>query len=379
MPIRTIRFRVPSIITGVLFANSFYYNTRLTEYSSYALWTSVLHRLTDGIDPWGVVAIGPQLEVFVSPRDSASDNDPDTSTRTVPDREARGVRIDLSVLLHQPHRRPQKEALGLADLVQQTMGAIFRRICTRPHFDASLYNALSIENSFIMLFVELKRPISRHIPIDRWLERVSIILEIAKKQAEEQFNCAKQSPRYNSQGEAWLIAGTSDVFCVRWVESEDATVFDEDIYEENQTALENWESLFELTEDTPKEYLKEKQASDRANRAAMWRAQRVWESPDRMTEAELLELMPPFSDKDISDFLSYKDAKYRKDHRFQEMPVLAVDDLDKRRDMHTWSDPMRLGSPVADAYLSFIRNDMKTQARQVTRTWGEPISPAWAM
>ncbi|KAI5833892.1 hypothetical protein K523DRAFT_412903 [Schizophyllum commune Tattone D] len=358
MAIYLMAFLIPPIIIGYHYANSFFFNRRLTEYSSYALWTTVLRHLTHNIDKgWGVVAIAPQAEVYVSKLDEDFVDDPNMSVATRPDKEAKGVRIDLAILLHRPCRRDNSPSL--AAFVTLRTASILRQLCAA--FDHSLYDALSIHYTFIPLFVELKRPLSRHIPISVWLPRIVVTLQEACDQVLQQFNCTMASERYLDQKEAWLIAGTLDVFCVRWIKRAHAQAYDQVNY---QTRNNEFEDMLE-------EWAHQ-DAIDRAQRAALRGASRDQPRPNRLSLAEFDTLAPPFSDDDIADYLSYLPDEERGRLSFQTtLPAHSLNDL-RKTDLTRWSKPMRLGSLIADQYLSFIRNDIQAQANRVIQNWGEP-------
>ncbi|KAL1659550.1 hypothetical protein GGF50DRAFT_119768 [Schizophyllum commune] len=334
MALTAITFLLPPIIIGILYANSFYYNRRLTEYSSYALWTTVLHHLISKVDTWGVLAIAPQAEVYISPLDEDFVDDPDMSFKTRPDKEAKGVRIDLALLLHRPHTKSKSTVLRSIGL--KSVADLFRYICGHV-FHPPLYDALSIQSTFIALFVELKRPVSRHASIGIWLERVRDTLTMARLQAEQQFDCAVSSKRYDAQKEAWLIAGTLDIFCDRSDQMED------DWRQEDDNAI-------------------------RTERAALRAAAKDQSRSDAPSVEDLRSFAPPFSDMDIQDYLNTRSAKERNDFGFQlSVPALAM----RKTDLKSWSKPMRLGSPVANAYMACIREDLNAQVTSVTRNWGK--------
>ncbi|KAL1719322.1 hypothetical protein EV715DRAFT_290296 [Schizophyllum commune] len=357
MALTAITFLLPPIIIGILYANSFYYNRRLTEYSSYALWTTVLHHLISKVDTWGVLAIAPQAEVYISPLDEDFVDDPDMSFKTRPDKEAKGVRIDLALLLHRPHTKSKSTVLRSIGL--KSVADLFRYICGHV-FHPPLYDALSIQSTFIALFVELKRPVSRHASIGIWLKRVRDTLTLARLQAEQQFDCAVSSKRYDAQKEAWLIAGTLDIFCVRLVHSDDEL--------RHRYIPGRYVALQDRSDQMEDDWRQEDDRAIKDKRAALRAAAKDQSRPDAPSEEELRTFAPPFSDMDIQDYLNTRSAKERNDFGFQlSAPALAM----RKTDLKSWSKPMRLGSPVANAYLACIREDLNAQVTGVTRNWGK--------
>ncbi|EPQ51706.1 hypothetical protein GLOTRDRAFT_132526 [Gloeophyllum trabeum ATCC 11539] len=167
------------------------------------------------------------------------------------------------------------------------------------------------------------------------------------------------SKHYLDQREAWLIAGTLDVFCVQWIDRESAQAYDHMAYREKEDRTEElWDEW------------RRQDVIDRESRAALRGAARDKPRHDRLPLSTFDTLAPPFSDQDISDYLSHQPAEKRRLMSFQDsLPVLSIEDL-KKTDLKKWSKPMRLGSPVANQYLSYIRDDIKVQADKIIRNWG---------
>ncbi|KAI4520349.1 hypothetical protein K525DRAFT_270876 [Schizophyllum commune Loenen D] len=345
----------PAIVLGYLFALSTRYNRRLTEYSSYLLWTTILLDLTEfgkeGLDAH--LAVAPQPELFASSSD-AEPSDPSKSEATRPEGGAKTVHPDLAILSHGITINWNASQLASAALV--SLKTVWHRICSPNEvtYDPTLLKTIRMESSYV-LFVELKRPVSRHIPIHRWLRHLIQTLNKAKVQVEEQFDVAMQSDRYIGKHGVWLIAGSADAFCLRWARCErvDKEYLDHAPTRGAFAAACDARAASSPPAQKKKVILTAEQRDARAVRAA---SRRAMATQPTNTLAHLRSLTPPFSDQEIADYFTHVPG----DEEMSFAPV-PPEGLNKER-ISAWTKPIRIGSLAAARYLDIVRQDIRAMA-----------------
>ncbi|KAL1730191.1 hypothetical protein EV714DRAFT_236957 [Schizophyllum commune] len=214
-------------------------------------------------------------------------------------------------------------------------------------FDPKLLKTIRMVSSYVV-FVELKRPVSRHIPIPRWIRQLQKVLNKAQSQAEDQFNIAMHSERYVGKHGVWLIAGSADAFCLRWARYQ-PRVDDDTITSPTQPS--HHERKQKAKE---KDILTREERNARSIRAARRRA---GAAQPQSTIDRLLSLTPPFSDQDIADYFALVPA----DREVLSFAPVPPQDL-KKEQMSEWTSPIRIGSLAAAKYLAIVRADIRATA-----------------
>ncbi|KAI4520351.1 hypothetical protein K525DRAFT_270878 [Schizophyllum commune Loenen D] len=340
---------LPALIFCILYALSTFYNRRRTEFSTYPTYVTLARVLTR--DPAGIwdapIALYPQAEIYYSRKDRyANVNDPNASNCTQPDGSARGVRVDLTIMLHHPGvRKDTAHPLLPKDRTTATINDLFTFICdpTTPRsdsFDATKYNVLQVAYSDVLAFIELKPPIPRHCDLADWVRYVALEQDHAQRQAEFQFKCAMRSWRYRHSPSAWLIAGSGDVISLRYVTS--ASMKDKFNYGQYTRFMD--EQLL-------------RRASFTAGESAV--------TGDGETSRTTF---PPFTDAEIYRYTESDPDAYpylwQRLHSQEEMEALM-----KRG----WTAPMRIGSQVAKVCLEIVRKDIARRAMEEVNSWDTPI------
>ncbi|KAI0760937.1 hypothetical protein BD413DRAFT_251180 [Trametes elegans] len=340
----------PAIVLGYLYALSTRYNRRLTEYSSYSFWTTILFDLAEtGTEGPGMhLAVSPQAEVF----ESSTDNEPSDSSKselTRPEGNARTAYVDLAIISH--GLTINWSAGHLANVAMASLKAVWDRI-TSPRevaYDPKLLKTIRMVSSYVV-FVELKRPVSRHIPIPRWIRQLKKVLNKAQYQAEDQFDIAMHSDRYVGKQGVWLIAGSADAFCLRWARYRpriDVGLVPSPTQGTARASRPDRQQKKQII-------LTREESNARSIRAARRRA---GAAQPKSTINRLLSLTPPFSDQDIADYFALVPAE-------QEMLSFAPvppQDL-KKEQISDWTSPIRVGSLAAARYLDIVRTDIRATA-----------------
>ncbi|KAI0767979.1 hypothetical protein BD413DRAFT_565814 [Trametes elegans] len=345
---------LPGLVFCILYALSTFYNRCRTESSTYSTYVTLARALThDPAGKWDVpVALYPQAEIYYSRKERGAHlDDPNISNLTQADGAARGVGVDLLIVLHHPGvRKGTSHPLLPKDKTTATINELLAFICdpTKPRidsFDPTKYNVLQLAYTDILAFIELKPHVPRHCDISDYVAFVALEQDWAQRQAVYQFLCAMRSWRYRHSPSAWLIAGSGDLITVRYVTNE---------------------SLNEKFTQGDYIYFMQEQTRARAERM-LSRGDTQSDSDDEGSR-DPLDAVPPFTDAEIRRYTEHDPEG--SPYVFQPLlPPEQMEELVKR----TWTQPMRLGSQVADICLAIVRKDISRRALKEVDSWDLPI------
>ncbi|KAL1730189.1 hypothetical protein EV714DRAFT_272965 [Schizophyllum commune] len=347
-------FVLPGLIFCILYALSTFYNRRRTEFSTYPTYVTLARALTHDPDGrWNVpIALYPQAEIYYSRKDrGAHIDDPNASNLTQADGSARGVRVDLLIVLHHPGvRKGTSHPLLPKDTTTTTINKLLAFICdpTKPRidsFDPTKYNVLQLAYTDILAFIELKPPVPRHCDISDYVAFVSLEQDWAQRQAEYQFLCAMRSWRYRHSPSAWLIAGSGDLITVRYITR---ALLDEKF--------------------TERDYVFFMQEQTRERMRAMLLLGYAQSDSDDEGSRDPLDAAPPFTDAEIRRYT--ENDPEGSPYAFQ--PLLLPEQMEELM-KRTWTKPMRLGSEVANMCLAIVRKDISRRALKEVDSWDKPI------
>ena len=196
----------PCLLLALAFVHSSRFNTRRTENSGYGLWSIVfLGLIRDHLD---LFIPCPQFGLYLSPKEKEfydslgdEDNTGNISLDTIPDNKARGVYVDLSILL------PRAVYSDGPSTVWQNLQSFLSRV---SHISTT-HREVRIESLDVSLLLELKRPPSRHLgSVLSLLRQVIKSLRNGQQQAMQQAHCLFSSPKYAKQKSVMLIAAAGE-------------------------------------------------------------------------------------------------------------------------------------------------------------------------
>lgn len=297
------------------------------------------------------LAYYPQCEVYNSDLDmrnslaGAADN-PDVSLTTQADSSARGVKIDLAVVLHHPYVHVDSPNLPLDGKTSTTINELFEYICDPDNpgggvFDPTKYSVLRIAQTDLVLYIEIKPPVSRRGDLPTYLRNVHRGVRDATEDADQQFSCAMLSWRYSHCESAWLLGGAGDVFSLRRAIRHGARVFSHRLYVERRRGEMIRRAIDNLSQDGPDEGI--------------------------LDVDSILSSKPPFSDAEIHAFID--ENPDHKMYAFERLTSAAG--MAKNLYSGNWTKPMRIGSPVANFYMQLVRDDILKRARKEVSRWDD--------
>lgn len=205
---------------GQIITQSTRIDPRHLEHFVYTYWSGELSNviLSGGLT---TTLLGPQFPIWVSPKESSTDEDPDASFLskvTAGDGEARGVYVDFALVIPLVQPRFLEE---IGDAAHSVEAKSLRDIL--DHILPSQMHTLSPRCFWISGFdapviVELKPDEPRHPKnVESYHRSLSSLLKEGSEQAEEQALCLFCSWRFGGQKEVILIAGAGRHYRLRKV------------------------------------------------------------------------------------------------------------------------------------------------------------------
>ncbi|KAG9219879.1 hypothetical protein CCMSSC00406_0009626 [Pleurotus cornucopiae] len=188
-------FWATAVLLPLTFLLSMLFNVRRTEDSSYGLWSALLLQLCG--NRLDIFVLCPQYRLYVPRHPNNQPADADTSMITTSDGQARGVIVDHSLIL------PEIQPVHWGNLFKY-----LTHLFQSPQPSFSEFDVRTI-NATVPVIVEQKRPPSRH-PKDilSYYEQLGKLLRAAADQATDQAVCLFSMLNYGHQQEVILIAAT---------------------------------------------------------------------------------------------------------------------------------------------------------------------------
>ncbi|KAF8189261.1 hypothetical protein K438DRAFT_1833212 [Mycena galopus ATCC 62051] len=161
--------------------------------------------------------VAPQLPIYVSPKESMS-SDADTSRQTAADSDAKGVYVDIAILLPITEPRFPEDLGELGPRVAgKSLAYFFNEIL--PHLIPGISpRCIRVIGFEAPVLGELKKLPPRHaMRIGPFHSSLTRLLNEATLQAEAQATCLFCSSRFGTQDEVLLLAGAGDRYQIRRV------------------------------------------------------------------------------------------------------------------------------------------------------------------
>ncbi|KAJ7764564.1 hypothetical protein DFH07DRAFT_811647 [Mycena maculata] len=360
---------------------------RRLEHYNYTYWTAEAAAfLVRGHLKHCLVA--PQLPIYVSPKESVS-ADADTSRQTAADGDAKGVCVDIAILLPITEPRFPEDLGELGPRVAgKSLAYFFNKILPHlmPGISPRCVRVIGLEAPVLG---ELKKLPPRHaMRIGSFRFSLIRLLNEATLQAEAQATCLFCSSRFGTQDEVLLLAGAGDCYQIRrvsrewsWTKLPQNKKFTSDTLDElYEAANEEGVCVEETEEDDDWTEGKEGEMYDDPRKAKdiqkELREQRVKEQIEqrkkraeeraRKRDAQYQQLQdalgePPSTDRTVRLF---SDAALNAVHR----QATGADLFEfrapetyfgKSRDTD-WSGVLQLGSDLSNAYMEKIQDFIRT-------------------
>ena len=335
---------------GLVLVYSTLYNPRRTEDSSYSRWSVILAELYGGHREIFIPC--PQYGLYVSPTERFRPSDLDDSFMTTADRHARGVYVDLVVLLPRVAR---------SNSLTQSF-PVFLHQLSITNLPFRLGRMFTVD---VSILVELKRPPTRH-PKDilSYLKDVERLLAAASSQCRQQAQCLFSSLKYSHQDQVCMIAAAGEWWCFRMLSRTAISRTPAFSLQQYIRSLDDWsiDEEYEIDEEefvqpaeVPKvailhanqrreEEMRKLKEKDRQTKE---RQERVERRNIRREMEDAPDAEYPYTEGDIDH---YWHALHGEGF-FQPLPQGQITALMVERD---WTKPMRLGSEVSKCYLQFI-------------------------
>nr|GAT43569.1 predicted protein [Mycena chlorophos] len=210
-----------SIFLGRCLSHSFVMDPRHLETYIYGFWAMALFGYASSRQTNLIRLIQSQFPIWSSQRDLATRNllnNGGISAATQPDGTARGVFVDLAVIIPitEPRKKLKKRTRGLwptAGLAGKSLDWFYANVVARfPALEPAFLRVIGL---LAPLLIELKRGPPRHASsLSGFYLRLCQLLEAAKEQVEKQAMALYGSWRYRSQDHVFVIAASGDYFVV---------------------------------------------------------------------------------------------------------------------------------------------------------------------
>ncbi|KAF7294169.1 hypothetical protein HMN09_01145300 [Mycena chlorophos] len=210
-----------SIYLGRCLSHSFVMDPRHLEAYAYGFWAMLLFGYASSRQVNVIRLVQTQFPIWSSPRDMATRtllNNGGVSAATQPDGTARGVFVDLAVVIPitEPRKTLKRRTNGLwptANLAGKSLDWFYTNVVAKvPALEPTFVRVVGLKAP---LLVELKRGPPRHASsLFSFYWRLWQLLKVAKRQAEKQAVALFGSWRYRRQDRVFIVAGSGDYFAV---------------------------------------------------------------------------------------------------------------------------------------------------------------------
>jgi hypothetical protein len=263
-------------------------------------------------------------------------------------------------------------AVVVAELQLRDKKRIWSSFCNKIR-DNGVSESLTwadIRRLHLPVLAELKKgPTRRPGSMVKWLTELDLLLEHAALQAVSQAMCVFHSPQYQHQQQIILIAGAGEWFRVRAVNRPATETIDPSMtIASYYYRLRQFRELDEINRIEQLIIAKENQQAARDERAARHAARHAGNPPIPPAQRSP---RPPFSDEEINTAWLTSHLNTQRDLNVSFLQVLPQLELSPRT-TKLWSKPMRLGSPVANLYLEYVKTSVANISERVP-TWMDNV------
>jgi hypothetical protein len=333
--------------------------------------------VSNTLNPGYHAVIHPQMPIWVSSQEPSGAIDPDGSQRTIPDRHARGVVVDFSVLLLSLQTRKQIPMTTFRGRIRGTWTHLFASDLSRFASD------FTIGRQFLALLLEGKRPPPRHSSdIKDHIKGIRSALARAQDQVIKQAACFFLSAqRFSGQKNVFVMVACGEWFQVRVISTSTITQFANGFLTlrnindiDELSALEKFFCFHEAIVISREGKIAEMESDidgegndEERSKAIQYEYQeasrltdllrayaRVANGPDKtaIIQAELLNLSPPYAQAEM-DYYECLTTRHAFSHQ---LPPESSRRPLTMADFREWTRPINAFTEDADRILNAIRD-----------------------